>query len=450
MDKATKHTFALYEHHTWSKYPDELKERYKEYLYTDITDGKYGEIFVTEELCSEILKHDINFLGLERNLRESFERRRTRAVEAYVQFIEGQAKDPTVTVMGNWPDFNIPNYDNTFEPPSDSKLRVVFMRCFELVLPFLKRDLYSRTPGCCIKWDATFNYAKVTMDDPDSSEEIKALSIMFGQYGHVMNWAFSGSESDLVYQRLNYFLLERCKIHGQDHVDKVAFGYSDICCGGCKDRKQHWFTSAWPNVSEAPYKDLMHGQKKLFDSTRGADHELHTKFTGLVRTSCSKYDAEGCKRVFKQFQKDSKGVNYTPQVGIPVMLRQHKYTSKICNYIPDKTTLETELEAAYSTITEEEEVLAAEAAANGEGYLTYFLRPVTGKRRGTRSELDNMIRHIRKGCYKDPLPPDQMSVPLDPDDMVSDLIRLRSTSQGEAFNKQAGRLVYDVPGKLQR
>ena len=49
MDKATKHTFALYEHDTSSKYPDELKEDGKIYIYTDITDDVSGEIFVTED-----------------------------------------------------------------------------------------------------------------------------------------------------------------------------------------------------------------------------------------------------------------------------------------------------------------------------------------------------------------------------------------------------------------
>jgi uncharacterized Rmd1/YagE family protein len=47
---------------------------------------------------------------------------------------------------------------------------------------------------------------KKTMHDKNSKEENNVLAIVFGQYGHVMTWAFVKSEVKVeVYQRLNYF-----------------------------------------------------------------------------------------------------------------------------------------------------------------------------------------------------------------------------------------------------
>ena len=59
-----------------------------------------------------------------------------------------------------------------------------------------------------------------------------------------------------------------------------------------------------------------------------------------------------------------------------------------------------------------------------------------------------MLRHVRKGCYKDPLPLEQMSICLDSNDQFSNMMRLRSTSQGEAFNRVANSLVAFITAQL--
>ena len=150
-------------------------------LCTDVTDGDNGKIFVTEDLCSEILKEGTIFSQFERDMLDSFEMNRTRAITFYVNFVEPERE----SVDQHWPDFNHSNYD-LFKPPSDDKLNKVFHRCFELIQPYLERDLYSRTPGNSVSWDGTFSTAKKTMNDPDSEEEINCLVIVWGMYGHVM------------------------------------------------------------------------------------------------------------------------------------------------------------------------------------------------------------------------------------------------------------------------
>ena len=53
--------------------------------------------------------------------------------------------------------------------------------------------------------------------------------------------------------------------------------------------------------------------------------------------------------------------------------------------------------------------------------------------------MKNFIHHLEKGCYEDPLPPEEMSYPLSApqeDDALVKLGRLRGTSGGESANKQ--------------
>ena len=102
-DKVSSHTFTLYEDETWSRYPMKLRERYSEYLYTEVTDGKFGEVFVTLELCFELFKDDVVFDQMARDMTEAFERQRMRAIEQYVSFVEAQG--------GQWPDFPAENFD---------------------------------------------------------------------------------------------------------------------------------------------------------------------------------------------------------------------------------------------------------------------------------------------------------------------------------------------------
>lgn len=79
-----------------------------------------------------------------------------------------------------------------------------------------------------------------------------------------------------------------------------------------------------------------------------------------------------------------------------------------------------------------------------KGYLPFILSPKKGVRLGTRGELDNIIKHIQKGCCQDQFGLDAMNVALDPDAEYSDLIHLQGTSQGESTNQLINRMTKDV------
>lgn len=439
-DKICTRTFKLYQPQTFMSYPPEVISRYESYMYTKVAPGHGKEMFVTEDLCAELLTDDTVFLACHRHMVDSFERKRTRALKDYARFIDTQSKDSRS--KADWPQFNIENHNKLFNPPGKDKLGDVFDKMFQLVHPYLLRDLYNRTPGLCIKWDGTYRYAKMTLQDPESGEDIKVLCILFGQYGHILSFAFSKDEKGPVFQRLHYFLKKRCDRLGKSQEPR--FAVTDTCCENVSDVATHWVAHLWPNITRAPYKDLMHGQKKVFDETRGHSHDLHKSFTSDVRDTCMLWDVASQKHTYKLYQTEEKKTSWSHEVGIPVMMKTSKYRKKIFNYIPDKRQLADGVLQCYTNLVADDELKRNEAALKHEGYLSYILKPVTGVRRGTENEVKNMVYHIKRGCYSYPLPPEEMAKRIDPDDEHSDLVRFASTSQGESANKQVNRMVHDV------
>jgi hypothetical protein len=370
-DKVSKHSFQLNTARVWAAYPPELKQWYAPLLFTEAADGDNGEIFVSQQLCAEVLKDDTLLSNMERSMIESHQRHQTQAMAAYARYITQESESsPNNNQPQSWPPFNCQNYDKLFAPPSDDKLGKVFERCFELVYPYLQRDLFSRTPGRCLKWDGTYDYAKKTTHDPSAEEEINVLCIVFGELGHIMSFALCEAEGSRVYQRLNYFLRKRCDRLGKSH--EVKFAVSDVCCEGLQNPKDHWVTAMWPAIERAPYKDLMHGEKKVFDSTRGHTHELHKQFTCDVRDKCMLWDRESQLKVFKYFCTKEKQKGLTSHACIPIMMKQKAYRRKILNYIPKPEVLATSIEIAYATIANKDADLKREWEFQGKPYKSYI------------------------------------------------------------------------------
>ena len=117
-----------------------------------------------------------------------------------------------------WLDFNRDNYKKFYSPPGKDKLKAIFVAGFALILPFLKRDLFSRSPCRIIQWDANFDVAKKTMNDPEAAMAIKALVVLCGEYGHIMLWASCDAEGSNMCQNSNFWLKKRCEMLDL-HVD---------------------------------------------------------------------------------------------------------------------------------------------------------------------------------------------------------------------------------------
>jgi hypothetical protein len=440
----------------WKKYPEELRERYSEYVYTAVADGAGGELLVTEEFCLSILDDSIVFDAKERGYEEEFHRSKCRAVRDYKAFVQAETrynennKHNPVPVQARedfasmWPLFGEKRYDDDFQYPKANKIRKVFEAAFKLVEKFLLQDLFSRTPGTLISWDATFKFLMRTMDDEESDEENNALHVIWGKYGHILSFAFAGSEQDQVFRRLQYFIRERCRrIGGDVEVNKVQYAYSDTCCGGLKDPNLHWFLKIWPGAISWPKKDLFHGFKTMTAFTAGVTHDLNAIYAADLSRRCLLFDDVGKTAAAHRYIL-KKNANLTVELAREQVMKEKGYKKTIKNCVPCGRILAAEIRDAFVNIQRLDEQRAVQAQAANKGYKKYVKKAIPDVRIGTAKAVENAIFHAERGFWSDPLPMDEMNVSIDPDDPESEQLRIRSTSGGESCNNAIGTLVDSV------
>ena len=435
-DKVSDHTVQATSPLVYNNYPQELRDKYAKELYTEAEDGSGGAILFTKQLAAEILRDETNFSQLTRHMNEAHARAKAEAIASYVAFIKTQEG-------GNfWPDFNADNFDRLFGPPSVNTIIRIFHKAFDLIKPYLQRDLFSRPPTRSIAMDGTFRYLSRTMNDKQSTEETKCLHMIYDQYGRAISWAMAGPENDECFQRLCWHLRKRAEMLGDGHLEAVTVAYSDTCCQMLKDPTTHWITKIFPNVMRAPYRDIFHAMKKVTDATQ-PHHELGPMFSQLMSRSLIQYDPASISHAAKLYQKKSSS-KLAIEVAKDQVLKHKAYRRKIKNYAPPKAEVETALRKAYTKIEKEDIRLKNEAQLNGEGYLSFVLSAKAGKRLGTKKEMENLLVHVCQGCCEDPFDLDTVNVAVDSDDPHSDYLRLRSTSQGESCHKEINNLVADV------
>ncbi len=290
--------------------------------------------------------------------------------------------------------------------------------------------------------DGTFEYLSKTMNDREGEAELDCMHVIWGEYGHILSWAFGENESDECYQRLLYFLRQRCERLGLEHVQAVKAAYSDTCCQGLKDPTTHWITQVFPNVPRAPYRDNFHAMKKVTDATQ-PHHELKLPFTQYMKGAFTHYDEQSKNHVAGLYMKKCKHT-VSHEVAKEQMLKRKEYVKKVKKLNPDKAVIKQRVEEAWTKISLEDQGLKARAELNGEGYLPFILSAKKGVRLGTRKEIDNLLVHIEKGCCDNPFDLDGMNVALDPDDEYPDYQRKQGTLQGESTNRQFNRMTDDV------
>jgi uncharacterized Rmd1/YagE family protein len=72
---------------------------------------------------------------------------------------------------------------------------------------------------------------KKTMNDAESDGDSNVAILVFGEYGHIVSFAFAESESDENIQQLLYFLQQRIlRLGGEEDVNAVVSAYSNVCC----------------------------------------------------------------------------------------------------------------------------------------------------------------------------------------------------------------------------
>lgn len=227
----------------------------------------------------------------------------------------------------------------------------------------------------------------------------------------------------------------------------MRFGYFDLCCENGIDRTAHWFVRAWPNVTHAPMKDLFHATKMVTGplSVRGPTHDLHTNFCQQLSLANLQFTEDSIRAAVTECG------NECPEIPSDRLrhevVRTKRFKKKMYNFTPEIDVAALETETVWARLKREDEMLRQEAAASNVKYQSYILSAVPHVRRGGEWEMQNFLLHLRKGCYADPLPPEEMSYVSKPDSnskKLPDLRRVRGTNGAESGNKQVNAASHDA------
>ena len=472
--------FRAYTGPTWDNYPEALKARYEQYI-SRIDDG--GSSFLSPEMCAKILYEGSNFSEMAANLEGAYNRLLTMCQKAYGEFINeevakekcqrkrkltgqipfkplrapvpAERNDTDSADKCKWPEFDESLIDPCHKPISDQTVQAVFWKVYTSVEPYLLRDLLSRTPGKIIRWDGTFAVMKRTMDDLEVEEENEVCVKIFGEYGHILSWAFARSEGDIVLQRLLFFLRKRIeRIGGIKKLMETLAAYSDTCCQGLDDPTQHWVTKIFIAMTRGPLKDIFHGITRLLDGFDGIGHELHFAFHERVWSTMLLWEEESKQQNLAIYMKNE-GKGMARAVALDNMKKSKRYKDRMYNYTnPNVTAAESEIKKAFQEIVAADKQLAQEAKAEEntmprgkkrKRYRHYVKQAVEGVHRGSAAYVDEFCGHVHKGCYVDPLSPREMSYPASgkepADENPRPQKRRRGTNNIENDNKHSMKTV---------
>ena len=131
-----------------------------------------------------------------------------------------------------WPAFDEKLVLSFFVCPSRATITRMWETLHGRVEPHLLRDLFGRLPGGFVRLDGTHETMKKTMNCPDAEAENKCLVIVMGECGHTVTCAQCEAESELVSQRLQFFLRKQMKrLGGMPEANKVIAACTDTSEG---------------------------------------------------------------------------------------------------------------------------------------------------------------------------------------------------------------------------
>jgi hypothetical protein len=462
----TTRKFNIYSKEVFAQYPEAVRRRYGKYV-TGLGITPDGTTLASPGLCLTILDDHQTFLGIAERLKEQGENRLITAKQRYYFFVEQygveKQKDINETVakfftrkvtnsnqpqkqksQKIWPKFDEDMYKKLWGSIGEVAVQTIFHTAHDIIRPYLDRVLKTYMPGQIVSWDGTFSFAKRMMYDLLSEETPGAIIMLWGEYGHILFWAIAEDETQQHIKRINYFVRERARAAGK--VDETKWAYSDVCCENYNNRQEHWFAKLWPKATEAPFKDPFHGIKMVCDSTVGPSHDLNNNFAAGMSNALFGFKEASIRDAVKDLK--SKNPHLNPEEARMEVLRSSHYRKRMYNFVRHNLSAANDAMTLYEKTKKLDEDAATNARSKGEKYQRYFLDRIPGKRRGTQYEIENFVYHLRKGCYRDPLPATEMSyeiprtVKKDASDGTSKmpiLQRKRGTSGGESINKQVNR-----------
>lgn len=231
----------------------------------------------------------------------------------------------------------------------------------------------------------------------------------------------------------------------------VFAAWADVCCNDSpNDPSQHWITLIFSGISRAPLKDVFHACKKVTDSV-DQKSPLYESFCQRVSSLVLKND-EDSERIALAAFLDKNGPMGNREMARREMLKKPSYKKAIVNSIQPNANLEAEVEQLIRDFQKEDDGLKLQAMLETSGkHPPFFSKDVDGRSRGTKTELENFVRHGLRGCYDDPLVASEMFVPAqsslpkkDSSNGLMPLYSLRGTGPVESINNFVNNLTAEA------
>jgi hypothetical protein len=167
------HSFCIWNKDCFSQFPPHVRKKFSRHVFGLAHDDEPMNL-PSPSLALQVLDTKNNFSALEDTLQQSFELIEQNAISAYHCFVEyeGQTYFDTRTVVEKmdpksvntspvitWPAFDRATFRKDFGPPKKDGIATIFWVSYNMIKPYLDRDLCSRLPGRILRWDATYEAA---------------------------------------------------------------------------------------------------------------------------------------------------------------------------------------------------------------------------------------------------------------------------------------------------
>mmetsp|Transcript_33514 Transcript_33514/g.98764 ORF Transcript_33514/g.98764 Transcript_33514/m.98764 type:complete len:207 (-) Transcript_33514:53-673(-) len=125
-----------------------------------------------------------------------------------------------------WKNPDMSNVQSLFYPPQEKALKNVFVKGFDQIQQYLRRDLYSQRAGRILRWDGVYGPAKKTINNPELEEDINCLLFLQGEKGNYLGGYYVEEETEENVKRAAYIYYNRASTilgdgDGYDNPTKI-------------------------------------------------------------------------------------------------------------------------------------------------------------------------------------------------------------------------------------
>lgn len=475
--KTTSHSFSTVTNAAWKQYPESVRRQHLQYVslesntpldFSEMEDEDYSEeekekeigVVASWDICYYLMtavdpptEVQTRMTSYEKRLRldmcrdyqnfinnEDVRWNGRRAGQTSIKRHFGKASNDEMA-WNEWPSLDLSLVDKYFRPPSKTWILALEKQQYELIRPYLRRDMLSRPVDKIARWDGTYSIMTKTIDDPDVEAPALVLLIVLGMYGNVLYWAFADSEDEKHWQRIMMILAERSlRIDPTGAAAKELMAvYSDTCHGSLKDPKKHWITKIFPSVDRAPYRDNFHSQKMVTGSMNKTNPLYPAICSDLARAMLK--NDPGTERIAVSAYMKNEKSTLARDLAKKEMLQKKPYKASIMRYPESRDARISNIRRIGEKYSRKDEEYAEAAKRGDTKYVRLFSKQIDGKQRGTEYEIENLCRHIELGCNDYPLPMEEMYVPTKPTVptkgcKLMPLMSLQGTSPVESTNWQ--------------